>query len=474
MSPDTAPHAPEATTATLPPRGSDDIPGPGALELLRLLPELTTRPHEVIQELAARYGDVFILAYPLDHVVVLSNPDHIEYVLHHRHQFYDKQTARWRTLRQVWGQGLLTADGDQWRRQRQRMQPAFHQEALKTFANMVVDEALKIRDDWEATARAGGTRDVYKDMMRCALRAITRAAFGGDIEAHIDRLIHGLDDINAYVNPISAANLMNLPLGVRRWVSPGFGAYDRAMKDVQRVFNEIIARRLKTGPTQGDLLDMMMTARDEELSTAMTEQELRHEMMGILMAGHETTGIGTAWTWHWVSQNPDVERRLHEEIDTALQGRKPGFDDLPRLDYTRRVFQEGLRISPPVYGFDRRAREDDVIGGYRIPRGTGIVLSSWIMHHHPKYWDRPDVFDPERFTAAAVASRPQYAYFPFGGGPRRCVGMRFAVMEGQLILATLAQAFAVHAKPGHPVEREPRLNMPPRYGLQMSFTPRHA
>jgi cytochrome P450 len=244
------------------------------------------------------------------------------------------------------------------------------------------------------------------------------------------------------------------------------------MTTVRKVFAEIIDRRLRRTEPSADLLGLIMTSKDEELGQAMSPELLHDEMMGILMAGHETTGIGTGWAWYWISQNPDVERRLHAEVDAVLGDRTPTLQDLPKLEYTRNVFQEAMRISPPVWCVDRRAREDDVIGGYRIPAGSCVLLSQYVLHRHPKYWNRPTVFDPERFGDEASAGRPAYAYFPFGGGPRRCIGMRFAMMEGVLFLAALSQHFRVRLKPDHPIVPVPKVNLPAKFGLPMYIEPR--
>jgi cytochrome P450 len=455
------------THAPLTPRSHREIPGPRGRALWGLLPKFTKRPHEVLAELAATYGEIACLEFPLERNVLLSNPDHIEYVLHHRHQHYDKQTPRYRTLRQVWGSGLLTADGDVWRRQRQRMQPAFHQDALKYFAAMVAEEAQAMARKWAESARRGEPRYVDTDMLRCAVRAVTRAMFGSDVDAKSDSLIQAVKDINGYINPTSPSNLLNLPFAVRRWISPGFGKYERAMTYTRQVFEEIVERRLRSDENRRDLLGMIIASKDEELNEAMTAQQLHDEMMGVLMAGHETTGVGTGWAWYWMSQHPEVERKLHEEIDAVLGDRLPTLEDLPKLQYTRNVFQEAMRISPPVWCVDRRAREDDTIGGYRIPAGTFVLISPYVLHHHPKYWDAPEQFRPERFDDKTSAGRPAYAYFPFGGGPRRCIGMRFAMMEGVVFLAVLSQSFTVRMKPDHPVLPAPKVNFAAKLGLPM-------
>ena len=458
-------------TSTMP-RSHREIPGPRGFALWGLLPDLTRRPHEVLARLAAEYGDLVMLDFPKDRNILLANPEYIEYVLHHRHQHYDKQTPRWRTLRQVWGTGLLTADRDDWRRQRQRMQPAFHQDGLKYFAAMVVEEAQKMARIWAESAQRGELRMVDLDMLRCAVRAVTRAMFGSDVESKTDALIQAVLDISAYINPVSPSNLLNLPFPVRRWVSPGFAGYDRAMNEVRQIFAEIVERRIHSKEDRPDLLGMIITSKDEELSQTMNAQQLHDEMMGILMAGHETTGIGTGWAWYWISQHPEVERKLHAEVDHVLGDRTPTIEDLPKLEYTRMVFQEAMRITPPVWCVDRRAREDDVIGGHRIPAGSCVLISPYVLHRHPKYWDKPEEFRPERFSEAESAKRPAYAFFPFGGGPRRCIGMRFAMMEAVLFLAVLSQSCSVRLKPDHPIVASPKVNLPAKFGLPMVISKR--
>jgi cytochrome P450 len=444
-----------------------DIPGPRGLDLLRLLPRFASQPLQTLEALTAQYGPVVELAYPLDRLVVLTRPEYIEHVLHQGHQRYDKRTARWKNLRRIWGDGLLTADGDVWRRQRQRIQPAFHQDHLEGFARVVVTEAEKIADEWRASVRAGEPRDVYVDMMRCTVRTLAKAMFGTDVEGRTDLLIRAVSDINAYINPMSLSNLLELPNAVRRWITPGFGAYDRALHELRDVLRSIVRARQSGDAERRDLLALIMAGTDEETLQTMSEAELGGELLTLLMAGHETVGIATGWSWYLLSQHPAAEQKLHDELDAVLGGRTPTFADVPRLEYARMVFQESMRLYPPIWAYDRRAVEDDSIGGYHIPKHTAIVLSPWLMHRHPEYWEAPYAFEPERFSSTAPAERPQYAYFPFGGGPRRCVGMRFALMQGPLMLASLAQSFRPRLKPGHPVEPWPRLNLPPKFGLQM-------
>ena len=450
------------------------IPGPRGKALWRFLLHFREAPPHHLLALALEYGDIVELAFPGERVILLAKPEYIEHVLHHRHHKYDKQTARWQTVRQVWGAGLLTADGDAWRRQRQRMQPAFHQEAVQRFAGMVVEEARKIAAAWAVAAESGAVRDVYEDMLACAVCAIARASFGADVEGKTEIITRALHDVHEYINPMAPLNLLRVPPAVQRLVNPEYYRFRRAYRQIHRMFDDIVTRRLGAPPDQTDLLGMMMSARDDETSEAMSAAQLHDEMMGMLMAGHETTAIATAWCWYWLSQYPQVERKFHAELDSVLGGRLPTYDDLGRLPYTKMVLHEALRITPPTWALDRRAREDDEIDGYLVPKGAKVAFSTFVMHHHPKYWNDPVTFDPDRFSEAHASERATYAYFPFGGGPRRCIGMRFALLEGQLILAVLGQSFSARLKPGHTVEPVARVTLAPRDGVRMLIAQRFA
>ena len=457
-------------SAPAPSRGR--IPGPRGLALLRFLVSMRNEPQQRLLELALEYGEYALLDFPRQQTLLITSPSGIEHVLHHRHASYDKQTPRWAGLRRIWGNGLLTADGDLWRGQRQRMQPAFHQDGVTQFAEIVVEEAERMGKIWHASALRGEPRDIYPDMLAVAVRAITRASFGSDVENKTDAITDALKEVQEFINPMAWHNLLDIPLWLHPFIHPGYRRFRAGYDVLTGVLREIVEQR-RVDSERRDLLGMLMHAKDAK-SEVMTRAQLYDEMMNMLMAGHETTGIATAWAWYWIAKYPDVQRQLQAEVDRVAGSRAPRFEDLPSLSYTRTVFEETLRITPPVWAYDRRAREEDEIEGYKISPGMFIALSPYIMHHHPRFWDKPDEFDPARFSPEQVARRPQYAYFPFGGGPRRCIGFRFAMLEGQLILAALAQSFTLRLKPGHPVEPIARLNYPPKYGVQMFLEPRRA
>lgn len=441
------------------------IPGPRGWDKWKLIGPLSRRPHELLLELATIHGDIVLLDFPLEPVVFLFEPSLIEHVLHHSYRNYVKRTGRWRSLRQIWGNGLITSDGDFWRRQRQRMQPAFHQDRINAYMDVFVEQAGHLVDTWGAAADRGTVRDVYVDQMDCALRVLTRAMFGADIEGQTDRIIRALADVHPYVNPASLISLIDPPAFVRRLVTPGYGKFERGLAEVHAVLEDVLRRRSASKAVSRDLLSLIMLGRDDEVSEAMSLAELHDEMMVILMAGHETTGIAAAWAWHWIARTPGVERALHDEVDAVLGDRMPTVADIPKLVYTGMVLDETLRMSPSIYAFDRQAVEEEVIGGYRIPKGATVGISPYAMHHHPKYWDQPSVFDPLRFSPERSAGRPDYAYFPFGGGPRRCVGLRFGQMQLIAVMAILARRFRVVPVPGQEPVPRPRLNLAPFPGV---------
>ncbi|MDP3767798.1 MAG: cytochrome P450, partial [Dehalococcoidia bacterium] len=248
--------------------------------------------------------------------------------------------------------------------------------------------------------------------------------------------------------------------------------FRRAMRTLDDIVYGMIEARRNNGADKDDLLSMLLEARDEETGEGMSDKQLRDEVFTMFTAGHETTAAALAWTWYLLSQHPEAEGRLHNELGSVLSGRTPGLDDLQRLPYTRMVIEETLRLYPPVWSIGRMALREDTVLGYRIPAKGQVLLSSYVTHRHPEFWDEPERFDPERFAPERAASRPRYAYFPFGGGPRQCIGNEFAMMEAQLALATLAQRYRLRLVPGQVVEPEPAVTLRPRHGVMVTVEAR--
>ena len=374
---------------------------------------------------------------------------------------YLKQTARFRALAEIMGEGLFTTDGDVWRRQRQRAQPAFHQDRLAHFERVVASETDKMLLQWRDRAANGRPFALNQELLSMSLLTIVKAMFGTDIGAVAQPAVAAFAQSHVFINPVSLVNLLDPPRAIRRILAPGFAAFERSLRLLHGVIDQIIRERTREPIDTGDLLSMLIAGKDDESGNAMTERQVRDEVMTMFMAGHETVAIALTWTLYLLSHHPTTRRELTDEIDHLLAGRTPTIEDLPRLPFTRMVLEESMRLYPPGWGIDRLLAQNDMLGGYKIPAGTTIGISMYVVHRLPAYWTNPEGFDPHRFSPEASAGRPQYAYFPFGGGARRCIGMRFAMVQMQLVLAMIVQQFDVDLVPGPPVPPRPRLNFAP-------------
>ncbi len=422
-----------------------------------------TRAHE-------RYGDVVhFRALGRFHWYLITHPDDVEYVLRTNGRNYVKPPRLTAQFELLLGQGLLTSEGAHWLRQRRLSQPAFHRQRLATLGSVMTTAAEETAGRWQGAARSGEPLDIASEMSHLTLRVVGRALLGADLSAQVGPVGSVLADTlnfvefrvrHPYALPVSAP----LPRNLR---------FRRAKKTFDEVVYNIIEVRRKTGEDTGDLVSMLLAARDEETGEGMTDEQLRDEVLTILLAGHETTAVALSWTWYELSRRPEVEETLHAELDRVLSGRVPTLEDLPNLPYNRMVIDESLRLYPPAWGMARQTREADEIRGYTIPANTPVSLIQYITHRHPEFWDDPEKFDPERFLPERSSGRPQFAYFPFGGGQRQCIGNNFALIEAQLILATLAQRYRLRLVPGHPVKPEPIVTLRPRHGLLMTVEERH-
>jgi len=446
-----------------------EIPGLRGWELVKALDQLRRQPNDFLVKLALRFGGITDLPFPIERVVVVSNPEYIEYLLHQNYDNYTKGTGRWNALRELVGRGLLTIDGAEWRTQRQRVQPAFHKDRLTLLEAAILEETERMFGRWRGLADRREPVHLLKEMLELSLRILTRTMFsrdGGDV---IEPVLNAFAAAHKFINPFSVANLLNPPRIVRRALSPGFLAFERAFRTLDDVIHRIVRERLASGQDTGDMLSMLIQSKDEERGEVMTSTQVRDEIMTALLAGHEPTAICLTWTLYLLSKHPDVERRVCEEVGAVLGGREPGIEDLAKLEYTGMVLEESLRLYPPVWGIDRYAAAEDVIDGYRIPKGATVAISSYVVHHQPAYWENPEGFDPLRFTPARSEGRPTYAYFPFGGGARRCIGFRFATVQMQATLARIFQEFRLDLVPGQIITPKPILNLPPRQPVWMTL-----
>ncbi|HJR07486.1 MAG TPA: cytochrome P450 [Pyrinomonadaceae bacterium] len=451
---------------------SEVLPTPaglGALKLFRLMPRFQREPLRVFAELTERFGHVVRMkglwtAYQITH------PRDIEHVLQTNSQNYRKG-RQYREFRASIGNGLLISDGEFWRRQRRLAQPAFHRQRINAFGEMMTGAAVEMLARWQTRAASKEPFNVVTEMMRLTLRIVGSTIFGTDLSAETDHIARSLDIARAHAirrmwQPVKLP--VTFPTRANR-------AFLRAIRESEQVIYRMIDARRRGEVATDDLLSLLMRARDEETGEAMSDEQLRAEAATILTAGHETTALALSWTWYLLSQHPEVEARLHAELDAVLEGgrRRPTVADLPNLNYTRMVVEEAMRLYPPVWVIGRTAIADDEIGGYRVEANSEVVMCQYVTHRHPEFWDDPEKFDPERFLPERVAARPRYAYFPFGGGPRQCIGNNFALMEAQLVLACVASRYRLRLAPGQHVEPEASITLHPRRGIRMTLESRH-
>jgi cytochrome P450 len=357
------------------------------------------------------------------------------------------------------GNGLLTSEGEFWRRQRRLAQPAFHRQRVSTYGDVMVDYTERTISSW----KAGETRDVHRDMMRLTLEIVAKTLFNADVSGDADRVGTILSEI---VKPFASQATLKWILD-NRLPTPAHRRFHRLAKQIDEIVYRIIEERRASGRDEGDLLSMLLQAQDED-GSQMTDKQLRDEVITLFLAGHETTALTLSWAWYLLALNPRAERKFHEELEAVLRGRAPTFSDLAQLKYTEMIAKESMRLYPPAYGVGREAIEECEIGGYRVPAKTQIFAFQWVTQRDPRYFDEPDEFNPDRWTEEFADSLPKYAYFPFGGGPRACIGNSFAMMEIVLVLATIGQRFRLKLVPDHQVTILPAMSLRPRDGIQVT------
>jgi cytochrome P450 len=439
-------------------------PGPKGYPILGNLPNMWGDPLSYLLEGALTHGDIVRLRFGPKVAHLLTSPEHIKYVLQDNQKNFSKETRGFITLRTFLGMGLLTSDGETWLRQRRIAQPAFHRQKIIALGASMVRSAEAAATGFRAHVRSGRAVDVASEMMKLTLRIAGETLLSTDVSGEAETVGRALTVMlhEARRRIIASYSLpLSIPTPRNRRLTEAMGALDRL---VYRLIHE----RRKSGGGPEDLLSMLLSARDADTGEAMTDKQLRDEVLTIFVAGHETTANALAWTFYLLSKYPAAARKIRAELAEVLGGRSPSVDDLPRLKYTSMVLDESMRLYPPAWMFTRAARTDDEIGGYFIPKGSFLFLSPYIVHRKPSLWDDPEGFDPERFAPERAASIPRFAYFPFGGGPRQCIGNTFAIMESVLLLAVFMQKYRLDLVPGHPVEIQPLVTLRPKHGVLMT------
>jgi cytochrome P450 len=436
-------------------------PGPKPHFLIGNMPLASRDPLSTFTTWAREFGDIFYYRALWINVYFLNHPDLIDAVLVRNYQNFLKDHVI-RKSRWFFGDGLLTNEGESWLRQRRLAQPAFHRERIASYAGIMTDYARQMTNGWHD----GESRDIHREMMQLTLRIVVRTLFNVEAE-EIGNISSAM---NVMMSNSSGVRLL-LPPAARYLPTPAMIEFRHAVGQLDRTVYSIIARRREDESDSGDLLSMLMQARDED-GSRMNNKQLRDEIMTFLLAGHETTALALSWAWYLLAQNPEAEQKLHEKLDQVLSGRDPVFSDLPALSYVERVIKESMRLYPPAWSVARTVVSEFELRGYRIPAGANLVMSQWIMHRDPQYFPDPEQFAPDRWLTERAQKLPRFAYFPFGGGPRQCIGNTFAMMEATLLLASIAQRFQFRLESGHPVVPMPSFTLRPKHGIRMAMQKR--
>jgi cytochrome P450 len=434
-------------------------PGPRGHLLLGSIPEIRRENVHAFLDVWRRYGDTVRLRGPMT-LYLVAHPDGVKHVLQDNAANYPRPPAVRDRLQAIVGDGLVGAEGAAWVRSRRMAQPAFRRHHLERFCSLFAEATAEVLDSWERAVELGRPLDVEAEMVRVSLANLGASLFRADWRRDVDRVAPAVTEILAFANSrlTSVIDTSRLPL-------PSTRRFHRRLELLDSILYPLIGERRRS-PGSDDLVGMLVDVRDED-GARLTDKQVRDETISFFIAGHATIASALTWTWYLLSTHPESWRRLRAEVDEVLGGRPPGAADLPRLRYAGMVVQEAMRLYPPIYLLLRRALADDEVGGYRIPAGADIALCPYVTHRHPGFWDNPEGFDPERFAPELAGRRHRMAFFPFSGGPRRCIGEGFAQLQLPLVVAMVSQRYRLSLLPARPAEVGVAVTLRPRVPMLM-------
>jgi cytochrome P450 len=428
-------------------------PEPGFFDGLRS--PIRRDPLTFMTRVAREYGDIVCLRFFHIRTFVLTNPEHIENVLvDNAHKFVKGRVLR--ANRHLFGNGLLTSEGDFWLRQRRMMQPAFHRTRIANYAGTMTECATRLMESW----KPGEAIDLHEAMMRLTLQVVGQTLFSADVERDAPQVGETLQVLLEYTADFRRVVMTPQWLPTKQNLKA-----KRAVRQLTEIIDRIIQQHRESSE-DSDLLSLLLRAQDED-GSRMTAQQLRDEPLTLFLAGHETTASTLSWTWLLLAQHPRVEEKLHAELDRVLHGRTPTLHDLSHLIYTSHIVSESMRLYPPAWAIARLAIQDHELGGYAVPKGTGIAAVPWVVHRDSRWYENPEEFIPERWEGELVKKIPRFAYLPFSFGARQCIGNSFALMEANLVLATIAQQFRFCLVPDREVVPMASITLRPRNGLHV-------
>jgi len=432
------------------------------------MPQFRDDPLQFLLSLHARHGDLVRFRFAHKNCYSVRHPQDVHHVLVDQHTRYGKQTIGYQKLSLFLGNGLVTAGGTFWKRQRRIAQPAFHRKRIAAFAETMSSMGEDMMQRIAPAIARGESIEISREMMAVTLRVVASTVLSIDVEHREGQVA---DSVSLLLDVFNDALTRVVP--IHEWFPTRTRRdWREAMRVLDSIVYDVIASRRRAGGGTADLLGMLMDAADEETGERMSDVQLRDEVMTMFMAGHETTANALTWTLYELGRRPDVVAAIHAELDRVLGGRPPALSDLQHLDLTGRVIEESMRLHPPVWLLARSVESPDQIRGHRIRPGSFLFLSPYVTHRHPEFWPDPERFDPGRFGADERKDRLRYAYYPFSGGPRVCIGNAFAEMEGKIVLASMLRRHGVELVPGHNVVADPSVTLRPKYGLRVRMLPR--
>lgn len=437
--------------------------GANLLAQLRFGLHVTRDPLTIMSGWFQQYGDIVHLQFgDSAHAFLLAHPEHIHEVLVEKADSFHKAGSykdEKRGLARILGNGLVTSDGDYWRRQRKLMQPAFHSRRIEAYADTMVQKTLEMMQHWNNKA----TLALSEEMTRLTLSIVAKSILDTDVT---DEAEHIAETVTVFQKLAFGVDIFPL------WfTTPTHVRQQLVEKRMNNIVHRLIAERRKDLADRGDLLSMLLLASDED-GQGMSDTQIRDEVVTLFLAGHETTATALTWIWYLLAKHPEVEKQLHEELDHVLQGQPPKLAELKQLPLTEQIVKEAMRLYPPIWNMSRQAIADVEIAGYMIPKGSEVTIVSYVMHHDPRWWDEAERFVPERFGPEKEKQIPKMAYLPFSTGPRVCLGNHFAMMEAQLILATMAGRYRLSLPNGYVAQMQPLIALRPRNGLEMRLKAR--
>ena len=450
------------------------VPGPPGIPLLGSALELRRDPLATLEQAHRCYGDVvrFSAGPPGLRIVMYGvfSPEGARQVLTSTGQRYTKGNLFYQETAAILGDGILTSEGDRWQRQKRFIQPLFTRRRVAGYVEVMAAQTAVLIDRWHAAARRGGTVDAAEDMMHLTLAVIGRVLFGDDLTKVTPALQEAFPVVNAHVWR-RAQSPLRLPA---TWPTPANRRAARAQRQLYEVVEGIIDRRRAASASGEDLLSLLLRARDPDAlgADALDDAEIRDQVLIFLLAGHETTATALTFTLHLLGRHPDVQQRVRIEVEQVFgaDDQGPTVERIAALAYTTQVIKEAMRLYPSAYGIGRRIPEGDLIDGYHLPPGADVLVSPWVTHRDPRVWEQPERFNPDRFTPEKEKQRHRYAYLPFGGGPRACIGQYFSMLEATLATASIIRAFGLHAPPG-PVPLTTGITLRPAGHVPLTLAP---